>query len=86
MEITALNALRTGAAYLVDEDGKRLRGTPEEQLQTGACWAHLRDGDTGEWHVHALRQASELEGAGILAMLQPFPAEYPAEAQEQDNA
>lgn len=73
MEITALDALRAGVAYLVDEDGHRLKGTPEEQLLIGACWAHLRDGSNGQWHVHALREASELNDPRILDMLQPFP-------------
>lgn len=78
--VTGLDALRHGAAYLVDEDGHRLLGTAEEQLQLGPCWAHLRDGATGQWHVHPLHQASELNTPQILAMLQPFPPHFPQQA------
>jgi hypothetical protein len=76
MAPTALEALRAGAAYFVDEDGHRLPGLPEEQLLMGACWAHLRDGSTGTWHVVQMQQASELAQPAILAMLLPFP--YPS--------
>ncbi len=62
-----------GAAYLVDENGQRLTGAPEQQLLAGECWAHLRDGSSGQWHVHKLREAAQLGTPRLLEMLLPFP-------------
>lgn len=73
MIATAIQALQSGAAYLVDENGARLSGSPAEQLEVGTCWAHLRDGSTGQWHVHQFSHASELNTPRILEMLLPFP-------------
>ena len=74
MKPTALAALHHGAAYLVDEHGHRLPGTAEDQLAwPGVCWAHLRDGATGQWHVHELHTAAALDNPHILEMLLPFP-------------
>lgn len=72
-EITAADAIRAGVLYLVDEDGNRLTGTPEEQLLAGQCWAHLRDGATGEWYVHPFKQAAYLNDPSILSIVLPFP-------------
>ncbi|MDF7810474.1 hypothetical protein [Hymenobacter sp. YC55] len=72
-QVTAVEAMHAGVLYLVDEHGQRLTTSFEEQLQSGKCWAHLRDGATGQWHVHEFSQAAELNETRILEMLQPFP-------------